>query len=151
MRMRVPKNTKIGSSNSSNAIHDRVDNIIEPTTAVVKYSFARLAAIGAVISSMVMFSHFWSKKNSLFLLKPTKIVDELKEITISGFSAFFIDVAMGILTVLFNRQINKIVPVLVNCCLHRKTPKSVLQIAAMQSMTELTVFHFCAGGTVWIC
>ncbi len=62
-------------------------------------------AIGAVISSMVMFSHFWSKKNSLFLLKPTKIVDELKEITISGFSAFFIDVAMGILTVLFNRQI----------------------------------------------
>lgn len=29
----------------------------------------------------------------------------LKEITVTGFSTFFIDVAMGILTVLFNRQI----------------------------------------------
>lgn len=32
---------------------------------------------------------------------------KLKEISISGFSAFFVDAAMGILTVLFNRQIMK--------------------------------------------
>ena len=32
---------------------------------------------------------------------------KLREITVTGFSSFFIDVAMGILTVLFNRQIMK--------------------------------------------
>ena len=30
---------------------------------------------------------------------------KLKKITATGFAAFFIDVAMGILTILFNRQI----------------------------------------------
>lgn len=31
----------------------------------------------------------------------------LSQITVTGFSTFFIDVAMGILTILFNRQIMK--------------------------------------------
>lgn len=64
-------------------------------------------AIGSAISFIVMLSHFWSKKNTLAFRKPTQMLYQLKEISITGFSTFFIDVAMGILTVLFNRQIMK--------------------------------------------
>ncbi len=64
-------------------------------------------AIGSAISFIVMLSHFWSKKNTLVFRKPTQMLHQLKEISITGFSTFFIDVAMGILTVLFNRQIMK--------------------------------------------
>ncbi len=63
--------------------------------------------IGSVISCIVMLTHFLSKRNSLALVKPTKVFHKLKEISITGFSTFFIDVAMGILTILFNRQIMK--------------------------------------------
>ena len=34
-------------------------------------------------------------------------MEKLREISVTGFSTFFIDIAMGILTVLFNRQIMK--------------------------------------------
>ena len=62
-------------------------------------------AIGAVLSFVVMLTHFWSRKNTLRLEKPQKLLTKWKEIGVTGFSTFFIDVAMGILTVLFNRQI----------------------------------------------
>lgn len=54
-----------------------------------------------------MLTHFWSKKSTLSFRKPTGIVGKLREILVTGFSTFFIDIAMGILTVLFNRQIMK--------------------------------------------
>ena len=60
-------------------------------------------AMGSVFSLLMMLTHFRSKKNTLRLVKPTK----LKTISVTGFSTFFIDVAMGILTMLFNRQILK--------------------------------------------
>lgn len=61
--------------------------------------------IGSTISFLVMLSHFFTKKNTLRLVKPEGLVRKLREITATGFSTFFIDVAMGILTILFNRQI----------------------------------------------
>lgn len=64
-------------------------------------------AIGSAISFAVMLSHFWSKTNTLALVKTGGLAGKLREISISGFSAFFVDAAMGILTVLFNRQIMK--------------------------------------------
>lgn len=64
-------------------------------------------AIGSVASLLIMCTHFVSKKNTLYLVRPTGLFRKLKTITITGFSTFFIDVAMGILTVLFNRQILK--------------------------------------------
>lgn len=64
-------------------------------------------ASGAVVSFFVMLSHFRSEKNTLVLQKPTGTMDKLREISVTGFSTFFIDIAMGILTVLFNRQIMK--------------------------------------------
>lgn len=64
-------------------------------------------AIGSVISFLIMLTHFIARKNTLRLVKVQNIFSKLREISITGFSTFFIDVAMGILTVLFNRQIMK--------------------------------------------
>lgn len=64
-------------------------------------------AIGAAISTCVMLTHFFSWKNTLCLVKPTHLLYRLREVFATGFSTFFVDMAMGILTVLFNRQIMK--------------------------------------------
>ena len=64
-------------------------------------------AIGAAISTCVMLTHFLSRKNTLCLVKPTHLLHRLREVFTTGFSTFFVDMAMGILTVLFNRQIMK--------------------------------------------
>lgn len=64
-------------------------------------------AIGSGITFIVMLSHFFTKKNTLRLVKPEKLFGKLREICVTGFSTFFIDVTMGILTILFNRQIVK--------------------------------------------
>ncbi|MGM9680984.1 MAG: MATE family efflux transporter [Eubacteriales bacterium] len=69
---------------------------------------AGLATVmGSVFSLIMMLTHFFSKRNTLRLERPTKLLSMLKSISVTGFSTFFIDVAMGILTMLFNRQILK--------------------------------------------
>ncbi len=52
-----------------------------------------------------MLTHFLRRRNTLRFVKPTKPLRGLRDIAVTGFSTFFTDVAMGILTVLFNRQI----------------------------------------------
>ena len=69
------------------------------------YGAGLATAIGSGISFLVMLTHFISRRNTLRLIKPEGLTRKLREITVTGFSTFFIDVAMGILTVLFNRQI----------------------------------------------
>lgn len=64
-------------------------------------------AIGSVLSLAMMLTHFFRKKNTLRFVKPTKLLMKLRDIGTTGFSTFFIDVAMGILTIIFNRQILK--------------------------------------------
>lgn len=54
-----------------------------------------------------MLSHFFSFKNTLQLVWPNHFLEKLQRIGITGFSTFFTDMAMGILTILFNRQIMK--------------------------------------------
>ena len=69
------------------------------------YGAGLATAIGSAISFVVMMSHFFRKKNTLRLVAPQNLFAKLGEISVTGFATFFIDVAMGILTVLFNRQI----------------------------------------------
>ena len=69
------------------------------------YGAGLATAIGSAITFIVMLSHFFTKRNTLHFVKPTGLFKMLKEISVTGFSTFFIDVAMGILTILFNRQI----------------------------------------------
>lgn len=64
-------------------------------------------AIGSSITAVVMITHFLSKKNTLRLIRPAMLAQKLRSITLTGFSTFFTDVAMGIVTMLFNRQILK--------------------------------------------
>ena len=71
------------------------------------YGAGLATAIGFDISFLMMLTHFLSRRNTLCLIKPEKLMHKLREIVVTGFSTFFIDVAMGILTVLFNRQIMK--------------------------------------------
>ena len=60
--------------------------------------------IGAIISCMIMLAHFFTRKNTLRFVRPARFMVKLKRIVVTGFSTFFIDVAMGILTMFFNRQ-----------------------------------------------
>ena len=69
------------------------------------YGAGLATAIGSVISFLVLMTHFLRRRNTLRLVRMERLPRKLWEITVSGFSSFFIDVAMGILTVLFNRQI----------------------------------------------
>ena len=69
------------------------------------YGAGLATAIGSVVSLLVLLSHFPRRRNTLRLVRVERLPRKLWEITVSGFSSFFIDVAMGILTVLFNRQI----------------------------------------------
>ena len=62
-------------------------------------------ALGALITFLVMLLHFSSAQISLKFAWPEHLVLKLKKIFTTGFSTFFIDIAMGILTMLFNRQI----------------------------------------------
>lgn len=62
-------------------------------------------ALGGVCSLAVMVTHFFSKRNTLAYVRPHRLLSKLREIGVTGFATFFIDIAMGILTVLFNRQI----------------------------------------------
>ena len=71
------------------------------------YGAGLATAIGSAVSFVVMMTHFFSRRNTLRLMKPEGLLKKLREISVTGFSTFFIDVAMGILTVLFNRQIMK--------------------------------------------
>lgn len=64
-------------------------------------------AMGPVLSLLMMLTHFRKKQNTLRWECPTRLLSKLKAIGVTGFSTFLIDVAMGILTVLFNRQILK--------------------------------------------
>ncbi|MGN8969357.1 MATE family efflux transporter [Intestinimonas sp. HCP28S3_D6] len=61
--------------------------------------------LGALITFCVLLSHFFSPRNTLRLVRPTRLAVRLGRIGTAGFAACFVDAAMGILTILFNRQI----------------------------------------------
>lgn len=62
-------------------------------------------ALGAAVTFAVTIFHFFTRKNTLRLVRPEQLGEKCRYILTTGFSTFFIDVAMGILTMLFNRQI----------------------------------------------
>lgn len=64
-------------------------------------------AIGQIVTALVMTLHFVSKKNTLRLVKLSRCFLKVKNISIAGFSTGINDLAMGVIAVLFNRQIMK--------------------------------------------
>ncbi len=62
-------------------------------------------ALGQVLSVLLQCSHFFSRRCSLKIVIPVKPCTGTGLIAATGFSSFFIDIAMGILSVMFNNQI----------------------------------------------
>ena len=62
---------------------------------------AQYVAIG------VMLTHFASRKNTLRLVKPVAVLEKIGTISVTGFSTAVSDLALGIIGILFNRQIMK--------------------------------------------
>ena len=62
-------------------------------------------AMGSALTTVLMLPHFRSVKNTFHLRRPTRIFHKLGQILATGFPTFIVDAAMGILTILFNRQI----------------------------------------------
>lgn len=52
-----------------------------------------------------MLTHFFKKENKLRLVMPEKLLSAIGKTFSIGFSVFFIDLAMGIMTMLYNKQI----------------------------------------------
>lgn len=57
------------------------------------------------VSALLMLTHFIGKKNTLRLVKPTAAFRKLANISVVGFPTAISDLAMGIIGILFNRQI----------------------------------------------
>lgn len=64
-------------------------------------------AMGAGISFLTMLSHFVTKRNTLTLERPSKLLQQLWEVCVTGIPTCIIDVATAVICILFNRQIMK--------------------------------------------
>lgn len=64
-------------------------------------------AIGQYIGIAIMLLHFVGKTNTLRFVKVSQAVRKLRNITVTGFPTAINDLALGIVGVLFNRQIMK--------------------------------------------
>lgn len=69
------------------------------------YGAGLATAMGGCVTLAVLLTHFVSRRNTLALCRTAAPAARLRAIAVTGFSTFFSDAAMGILTVLFNRQI----------------------------------------------
>ncbi len=64
-------------------------------------------ALGQVLAICILVSHFFSRQNGLKFVRPKAFFRKASAVFIAGFSVFVVDLAMGILTMLFNNQIMK--------------------------------------------
>ena len=69
------------------------------------FGAALATAIGQFITILIMLTHFLRKKNTLRFVKPTNIFKKVGSISVAGFSTAIGDLALGIICILFNRQI----------------------------------------------
>lgn len=61
--------------------------------------------IGQFITVGILCTHFFLKKNSLRIIRPTDSFIKLRKIVFVGIPSFILDIAMGAFTILFNNQI----------------------------------------------
>ncbi len=69
------------------------------------YGAALATALSNLISVCIILTHFLKKKNTLRFARPRRLLHTCKRIFAIGFSVFFVDLAMGIMTMLYNRRI----------------------------------------------
>lgn len=71
------------------------------------YGAGLATAIGQFIPLLIMLTHFLRKKNTLRIVKPDKPLNKIGTISLNGFSTAINDFAIGVISILFNRQIMK--------------------------------------------
>ena len=59
------------------------------------------------VALLCMMTHFLTRKNTLRCVKPGDAWQKIREITLTGFSTAISDLALGIIGILFNRQVMK--------------------------------------------
>lgn len=69
------------------------------------YGAALATSLSNILSVCIMLTHFFKKKNTLALAKPARLMHLMGKVFAIGFSVFFVDIAMGIMTMLYNKQI----------------------------------------------
>ena len=69
------------------------------------FGAALATAIGQFITILIMLIHFLRKKNTLRFVMPKRIFKKVGRISVAGFSTAIGDLALGIICILFNRQI----------------------------------------------
>ena len=69
------------------------------------YGAGLATALGCTATNLIMLTHFISPGNSLKLCRIYGFVHKSQRMITSGFSSFLADIAIGIIAMLFNRQI----------------------------------------------
>lgn len=69
------------------------------------FGAALATALSNILSVCIMLTHFLKKKNTLRFARPAKLFRTMGRIFAIGFSVFFVDLAMGLMTMLYNKQI----------------------------------------------
>lgn len=69
------------------------------------FGAALATALSNVLSVAIMSTHFFKKSNTLRFAKPERLFLVMGRIFAIGFSVFFVDLAMGVMTMLYNKQI----------------------------------------------
>ena len=64
-------------------------------------------ALAQYVAIGIMLTHFVSRKNTLRFVKTEKALSKIGSVSVMGFSTAISDLAMGIIGILFNRQIMK--------------------------------------------
>lgn len=72
------------------------------------FGAALATALSNILSVGIMLTHFLKKENTLKIVKPEKLFSTMGKILAIGFSVFFVDLSMGIMTMLYNKQILKL-------------------------------------------
>lgn len=62
-------------------------------------------ALGSIITFLFLLSHFFTKKNTLRIVKVENLLKAIFDVTRAGLSSFIVDVSMGFMTIIMNRQI----------------------------------------------
>lgn len=81
------------------------DYVLTFTLDMGVYGASLATALSNLISACIMLTHFIGKKNTLRLVKPTRLLHIMGGIFAAGFSVFFVDLALGIMTMLYNVRI----------------------------------------------
>lgn len=81
------------------------DYVLTFTFNMGVYGAALATALSNILSVCIMLSHFFKKTNTLRLVRPIRLIPTTGRILALGFSVFFVDLAMGIMTMLYNKRI----------------------------------------------